>query len=148
LTSTTRNVRLLCYLALCIDLETYIEYTPLNMLLFGPGQFALSPGERVTVTILKSVAPFSSALTDLFGGPVWSPKPDNAGTLIATGGFDAPPAGGATISFGGLFNFVPAADDGGPPDIYVVTLAGSNGGSFDVPVFGPGAPTRTFTFFS
>ena len=56
--------------------------------------------------------------------------------------------GNATISFGGLFNFVPAADDGGPPDIYVVTLAGSNGGSFDVPVFGPGAPTRTFTFFS
>ena len=119
------------------------------MTILGPGQFGLSPGERVTVSITKSVAPYSAVLTDLFGGPAWAPKPDNAGTLSAQGGFDAPAGGGATISFGGLFNFVPTGDGGdGSPDFYTVTLAGSSGGSFPIPVFGPGAPTRTFTFFS
>jgi hypothetical protein len=114
----------------------------------GPGQFSVTPGERINVSITKSIAPYSVDLTDLFGGGAWSPKPDNGGTLSATGGFDIPAGAGATISFGGLFNFVPSGDEGGPADFYTVTLSGAGGSTFPMPIFGPGAPTRTYTFFS
>ena len=119
------------------------------MTLFGPGQFSVNGAERVTVNVTKSTGTYSAVLTELFGGCIWALKPTNAGTLGAQGGFDVPAAGGVTISFGGLFNFMPSGDvENGSPDFYMITISGSNGGSFPIPVFGPGAPTRTFTFFS
>ena len=106
----------------------------------------IAVGERISVQITKSIAPFSIQVSDLTGG-TWSPKPVDNGTLTTPGGFTAPPPAGVRISFSILFNFIPApVPSEGTKDFYTVTVSGSGGGSFHEKVFGPGFTTRTYEF--
>ena len=106
----------------------------------------IAVGERISVQITRSIAPFSIEVSDLTGG-TWSPQPVDNGTLTTQGGFNAPPPAGATISFSILFNFIPApVPSDATKDFYTVTVSGSGGGSFHEKVFGPGFTTRTYEF--
>ena len=106
----------------------------------------IAVGERISVQITKSIAPFSAVASVLTGG-TWSPKPKDNGTLTTQGGFTTPPPAGATISFSILFNFIPAPEPSdGTTDFYTVTVSGSGGSSFQETVFGPGHTTRKYKF--
>ncbi len=106
--------------------------------------FDVAPAERITIQITKSGAGGAAKVGDLTNA-TWAPKPDDNGT---SGGFAAPAAAGSTVSFGILFNFIPAPAPpaSGGPDTFSVTISGSNGGSFPQLIFGPGFTTRTYSF--
>jgi|SRR6267378_945541 len=119
-----------------------------KMKITGPGEFSVSPGEQITVSIEKSVAPYSAKVSELTDGS-WNPKPEpnNVSDLSAAGGFACPANSGDSTSFGILFNFVPTPTaEGGSGDFYKVTIAGSNGGESPQLIFGPGFTTRTYHF--
>lgn len=112
------------------------------MTILRPGLFSAQPGERITVDVVKSFAPYSVKPSDLIGG-TWSPRPPDAGGLNAQGGFAMP---SNDVNFSLLFNFIPGAAPDSEGDFYMVTLTGSNGGAFPQMIFGPGFTTRTYRF--
>jgi len=104
----------------------------------GPGQFQVSPGERVRVGIEKSVGQWLASISDL-DGATWSPEPADG----AEGEFASPGAGG-TASFTALYNFTPGGD--GTGDFYTITIQGQSGGPSTSFVDAPALQDRTYTF--
>ena len=105
-------------------------------------QFRIAAGETISVQITKSIAPYSVVVSDLTGS-TWAPKPADK----IEGTFTAPPVAGPHISFGILFNFIPAPAVVDPTtDFYTVTISGASGTPFSEQIFGPGFTTRTYLF--
>ena len=103
----------------------------------------ITTGERISVQIKKSLAPYSAVASDLTGS-AWLPKPENNGTLSAQGGFNAPSTAGTVVSFSVLFDFIPDPDSANDTtDVYVVLVTGANGISFYERIIGPGHAYRT-----
>ena len=109
--------------------------------------FQVNKNERITVRIVKSVAPFSVAVGDITNTQ-WSPKPAAAvGQLSAEGGFNSPQDVGKTAIFTIIFNFVPGPEAGdGSQDFYTVTITGEDGTSSRLLVFSPASAAVTFNF--